>query len=288
MLVENLIENTRVLLLEKRGAATLYIKLEGDNLTGSLKDRSAFYLLNALEETGELIGEKEVLAPSSGSFAVAVAYQALLRGFKTTVVVNEKISGPNLSLLEKFGATIIRHGQVTRDSMLHCEELMKRHPGKYAYADQLNHPAAPQAHYKTTGPEILSDVPGVTAIVGSMGSGATLYGISKFLQDNGHKVSLVASVGAPGDHKKITGTYSDGPDYRSPFISKLQEENRLSLEVPVLYDTAQKNVAHLLGLGFHVGPQSGGVYAAACEAIEKLNLTGPVVIISGDTGLKWL
>lgn len=288
MIKKDLIGNTRTVFLEQRGDADLYIKLEGDNLTGSLKDRSAKQLLDALEESGELSKGKEVLAPSSGSFAVAITYQALLRGYKTTVVVNEKISGVNLQLLEKFGANIVRHGKVTMDSMLHCQELIKENPGKYAFADQLNHPAAVQAHFLTTGPEVLEDLPNIRAIVGSMGSGATLCGIAKFVNKHSHDVKIIASVGVPGDHKKITGTYSEGPDYRSPFISELQDNKLLAKEIEVFYDEALDGAKKLLLKGFHVGPQSGGVYVAACKAIDELNISGPVVMISGDTGLKWL
>lgn len=283
-----LIGDTRTREVKKYKDATIFIKLEGDNLTGSLKDRTAKYILDALEDRGELTKEKTVLAPSSGSFAVAIAYQARLRGYKATVVVNEKISNTNLALLKKFGAEVVKHGRVTKESMEKCQSMISDEPDRYAFADQLNDDVAAKAHEESTAPEIFRDVPEVKAIVASMGSGATLCGVSRFIAKNKKSTSLIASVGIPGDEKKITGTFSPDSDYVSPFIKEVQNNNRIQFEAKVSYRDAIKRMEELLSLGFHVGPQTGGVYEAAIQAIDALDIKGSVIIISGDTGLKWV
>jgi cysteine synthase len=287
--VQGLIGNTPVVFLEKYKGAEIWLKLEGYNLTGSLKDRTAQRLVSELEKSKKLARGMRILGPSSGSFAVALAMQACLHGYDATVVVNSKISGGNLKILERLGTEIIRYGKVSRESMEYCEQLMREHPGMYAYADQLNDPAAVQAHYDTTAPEILRDMPTVSAVVASMGSGATLLGVSSFFRDNGKSnIKVIASIAVPGDRKKITGTYSPGVDYETPFIKTLHSEKLLAVEIPVLFDTSKKFLMELAKRGFFVGQQTGGVYDAARQAIDTLNLSGPIVLISGDTGFKWL
>lgn len=287
--IQQLIGNTPVVFLEKYKNAEIWVKLEGMNLTGSLKDRTAARFIKELEKRGDLTPGKRLLAPSSGSFAVALATQARLHNYEATLVVNSKISGVNLKMLERLDAEIIKHGTVTEQSMRYCEKLMTEHPGKYAYADQLNDPAGVAAHYDTTAPEIIADIPEVRAVVASMGSGAALLGISSFLRDKGHHNVLVfASVAVAGDRKKITGTYSPGVDYDTPFIKRLHDEKLLAGELPVLFDTAKKNTVALANKGLFVGQQTGGVYDAALQAIDTHNIVGPVVLLSGDTGLKWL
>lgn len=287
--IQGLIGDTPTVFLERYRNADIWVKLEGHNLTGSLKDRTAARLIVELEKRGDLTRGKRVLAPSSGSFAVAIAMQARLHGYESTVVVNNKISGANLKILERIGAEVIKYGKVSKESMEHCERLVRERPTVYAYADQLNDPAAVAAHHDTTAPEILSDIPDVKAIVASMGSGATLLGVASYLHEKGlDTISVFASTAFPGDRKKITGTYSPGADYESPFIKTLHDKRLLIEEFPVRFDTAKERSALLAQKGLFVGQQTGGVYEAAIQAIDKHNIQGPVVLISGDTGFKWL
>lgn len=278
--------NTPLVEYGELGRAKLYFKLEGYNPTGSLKDRSAFQIISDLEATGRLTPDKTLLDASSGSFACSLAYLGKILGYRVRVVVNSKISKTNLAFLKICDAEVTPFGAVTGDGYKYCLELVEKEPNRYAFADQLNNPSSPKAHYLTTGPEILKGLPSVSAIIGSMGSGATLLGISRFLREIGSSVSVFGSVAEPKDDKKVAGTYLFGVDYPSPFIKELQDEHMLSAEIPIFQKDAMANVLQLASEGVLIGPQGGGVFQAAKKAIDQYDLEGPVVLVIGDSLLK--
>ncbi len=280
-----LIGNTPLLLWGEYGKASIWVKDEGRNLTSSLKDRSAKRIIEGLMSRGELKPEHVLLDTSSGSYACALSQIGALIGNPVTVVVNKKISKTNLLYLRKIGAEVIEYGNVTGDGMQYCRELVAREPGKYIFTDQLNNPDSVKAHYEGTGPEIQRDMSDVAAIIGSMGSGATLLGVSTYFRDTGHKARIFGAIGTPGDEAKIAGTYREDADYRSPFIEQLMSE-RLIETIPVSWREAMDNVWKLLPRGIAVGPQGGGVLQAAMRAIDTHDISGNVVVIAGDSLLK--
>ncbi len=286
MIYNNILDrigNTPIVQFDTYRDAEIFLKLEGFNPTGSLKDRSALSIVRKLESQDKLTG-KTLLDASSGSFACALAYIGKIMDIPVTVVVNSKISKNNLAFLEIFGAKIIRHGDVTGDGYEYCLDLVKKHPSKYAFTDQLNNWASPEAHYTTTGPEILEDMLDVDFVVASMGSGSTLNGVGRYLRDHGSNAKMITAVAKPG--KKIAGTYSKGPDYISPFMEQLWKENMLFYESPVSYTEAIERCLELRQKGIFVGPQGGGVLQAAMVAIDENNLNGKFVLIMGDSGFK--
>ncbi len=283
----DLIGNTPLIRWGEFEGSTIWIKDEGRNLTGSLKDRHARVIVEHMDARGELEG-KELLDASSGSYAVALVQQAVLRGLPATVVVNEKISQTNLTFirsLEERGITVIRHGKVTGEGYLYCRELIKKEPERYAFTDQLNNPDVAKAH-EPTAAEIMRDLPDVAAIVASIGSGATLLGIHRYLAGAGHKVALFGAVGIPGDEAKLAGTFVEGTDYSTPFIEEIAQRG-LAVRVPVRYREGFDAVMrHLVPRGIYAGPQGGGVFVAAMAAVKKYGLCGNIVAIAGDSYYK--
>jgi cysteine synthase len=263
--------------------ALLYLKLEGNNPTGSLKDRSARNILIKALATGKL-NDKTIFDASSGSFACAIAYFGNLMHKPVTIVVNKKLTSENRRFLTLMGAELIEHGEVTGEGNEYCKQLITQNPEKYFFCDQLNNWDSPRAHYEGTGPEILEDMPDTVAIVASMGSGATLCGIGTYVQNMSSSIQIFASIAAPG--ASLAGTYKEGIDAYTPFIEKIERDKLVDERFPVTVEQAYANARMLAKKGFFVGPQAGGVYQAAIDAIDKHKIDGRVVIIAGDSGWK--
>lgn len=280
-----LIGNTPLLFWGGAGEAKIWFKDEGRNLSGSLKDRHVKAILDGMAARGELAKGKRLLDATSGSFGTALTLQGILRGMKTTIVVNENISKTNVTFLEGLGAEVIRHGKVTGDGYRYCLELVKNAPEKYAFTDQLNNPDVAKAHEETAS-EILRDMPDVSAIIASMGSGATLLGIARRIAELGREIPLFAVVGIDGDEGKLAGTFVESLDYLTPFIKEIDEQ-KLVTRVSVRYREGMDAVwQQLAPRGILAGPQAGGVLIAALQAVETYQLQGNVVAIAGDSLFK--
>lgn len=285
--MDKLIGNTPLIRWGKFEEATIWVKDEGRNLTGSLKDRHAKAIIDDLESSGQLKG-KELLDASSGSFAVSLVMQAVLRGIPATITVNSKISAENLAFIESFqdsGIRVIQHGKVTKDGYDYCLQIMKEEPDRYIFTDQLNNPTATQAH-QSTAAEILQELPNVTAVVASIGSGATILGMHRHFEQSNKSVRLFGCVGVQGDVAKFPGTYVVGADFETPFIREL-DERKLVTYVPVGFvpgiDAVKK---YLLPKGVLGGRQGGGVFLGTLEAVTKYGLCGDVAVVIGDSYWK--
>ena len=164
---------------------TSYMKLEGSNPSGSVKDRAALALIRDKIDKGELAAGKTILDASSGSFACSIAMFGHVLGFPVKVVTGSKITEDKIAFVNYFGASRISHGNFTIDGNRLCStEIIEQEPGRYCFLDQLHNWANPDIHYETTGPEILRDLPDVSAVAFSLGSGGTLNGVGRFLRDS--------------------------------------------------------------------------------------------------------
>lgn len=284
--LDTLVGNTPLVRANACDNAVFYFKLEGTNPTQSLKDRTASYMLANLRVQGKLDPQRMLIDTSSGSFGCSLAYFGMRYKMPVEVVVNSKASQTHIAFMELCGAVITRYGDVTGEGLEYVQRLVAENPTKYIHVDQLNNPLSPLAHYQTTGPEIVRDIPNVSLIVCSMGSGATALGISSYLRDIGHPARVFVSVATPG--RKITGTYLHGTDYYTPNIQRLEREHYLLGRHAVSYDEAIAAARLLNQCGILVGPQTGGVYLAAQAASKAHKISGPIVCISGDSAFKAL
>jgi cysteine synthase len=270
-------------------SAQIYVKLEGTNPTGSVKDRACLGIIRALEREGRLPprpNKVTLLDASSGNFACAVAFYGKLLGHPATVVVNSKLTTDKRNFLQFFGAEIIQVGDFTIEGNRYCREVLApERPDDYLFLDQLHNWANPRAYYDSMGPEILSDFPDVAMVVGSLGSGGTMTGVGQFLKEHRPETKVVAVQAAPGTKIPGTGAFDDG-DYVTPFIKKSREDGVFDLTVKINEADAVRRVAQLRDQGIFGGIQTGGVLHAAALAVGQLSVRGEVVIISGDTGWK--
>ncbi|HEV3459257.1 MAG TPA: pyridoxal-phosphate dependent enzyme [Thermoanaerobaculia bacterium] len=269
----------------EHAAAEFFFKLESHNPTGSIKDRTCVRLIADRLRAGDLRPGMTLLDASSGNMGCAIAYFGRLAGYPATVVSSSKLTADKLGFMQYFGGAVEQVGDFTIEGNHRCREMAAADPGRYCFLDQLHSWGNPQAHYQTTGPEILAAFPDLALLVGSLGSGGSLLGTARFLKERKPGLQVVAVEAAPGTRLPGTGAFDDG-DYVTPFIREGYERGTFDHRRKIEYEQAAARTLELRDQGLFAGLQTGGVYQAAVAAARELGVRGEVVILSGDTGWK--
>jgi cysteine synthase len=265
--------------------AQLLVKLEGNNPTGSVKDRACVAILKAMVRDPAWNSSKILLDASSGNMGCSIAYFGKALGVNVRIVSSGKLTAEKRRYMEFFGASVETIGDFTIEGNRYCRELAGAEPEKWYFLDQLHNLENPMAHARVTGPEILSQIPGVTAVIGSIGSGGTLLGIGRHLKQISNQINIFAVEAAPGTRLPGTAALADG-DYRTPFIEEGFRHNIFDLSVRISEAEAIEMARYLTPTGLFGGLQTYAVVAAAWQLISSHDLRGDVVAISGDTGWK--
>ncbi len=282
----DLIGSTPLVELERLSpelSVRLYAKLEGQNPTGSIKDRVAKAMIDAAERSGELEPGRRLLEPTSGNTGISLALVAKLRGYPLTCVVPANVSGERLRLLRLYGAEIIESpgDEGSNGAVRLALELAERDPSffmPFQYANEAN----PGAHHDGTGAEIVSALEHVDALVAGLGTGGTLMGAGARVRESFPDALVVAAEPLPGD--EVMGLRSLADGYVPPIldVSKLDRKLLVSNE---------ESVAGLLLLlereGIFGGVSSGAVIHAALRLAGELD-EGVVVCVLADGGWKYL
>jgi cysteine synthase len=265
----------------------VWVKLEGLNPSGSVKDRAAAAMITEKISCGELRPGRVLLDASSGNMASALSSYGRALGLDVHVVCNSTITADKRRMIEHFGAALIQndYGPYTHDGYLKCLDLVRQSDNSYCFLDQLHNPMNPYAHEVGTGPEILKDLPSVRLIVGSLGSGGTMLGIGRAVRSAGHPAMVAAVSSAPGNRMAGVGAFADG-DYRTPFIIEAETNGLFTETVLVTVASAQKWQREITARGLFCGAQTGAVLGAAIELAKRHELRDGIVIISGDAGWK--
>jgi cysteine synthase len=271
--------------MSRKPAQQFFIKMEGANPSGSIKDRACVAMLRAGLEEGKLSTGKTVLDASSGNYACALALYSKHLGYPCEVTVSSKLTSAKRDFLQYLGARINNVGDFTIEGNEFCRKLNESNPDKYFFTDQLHNWQNPQAHYRTTGPEIISEFPDVAMVVGSLGSGGTMAGVGEYMKSVAPHVKVVVVESATGNRIPGTGTFIDG-DYVTPFIRRAYEEKYFDYTVLISESEAARAAKVLINQGIFGGLQTGGILHAALDRAEAWNLKGPIVMLSGDTGWK--
>src|SRR5258707_5732740 len=179
--IERAIGNTPLVELpsfSSRAGVRIWAKLEGANPSGSVKDRIALAMFEAAEARGELYPgtERVIIEPTSGNTGIALAMLARRRGYRFLAVVAPNISAERRQLLELYGAQLdFTPGELgSNGAIRRAQQLVNAHPERFYMPYQYGNPANPGAHYATTAPEILRDLPEITHFVAGLGTGGTL------------------------------------------------------------------------------------------------------------------
>ncbi len=185
--------------LSPRPEVRLFAKLEGHNPTGSIKDRIARSMIERAERDGALRPGMTILESTSGNTGISLAMVGRLKGYRVRVVMPDNLTPERAELLELFGAEIVYSpgAEGSNGAIRVAQELAET--GAYYHPFQYGNPGNPLAHYETTGPEIVADLPDVDVFVAGLGTGGTLMGVGRYLKEHNPRVQIVAAEPLPGE-----------------------------------------------------------------------------------------
>ncbi len=260
----------------------LWAKLEGQNPTGSVKDRIAKRMIEEAEASGELTPEKVILEPTSGNTGIALAMVARRKGYRLTVVIPDNASDERVKLLELFGAEIVfSPGEKGTNGAIEVARAMARDP-KYYMPFQYGNPANTRAHYEGTAAEILRDLPEVTHFVAGLGTGGTLMGVGRRLREHNPEVQIIAAEPELGELVYGLRSLDDG------FIPPIFDESILDRKFLVSSSDALRTTRELNELeGIFAGISSGAVVYVAQRIAAELE-RAEIVCLLADGGWKYL
>jgi cysteine synthase B len=265
-------------------AVSIYAKLEGQNPTGSLKDRIALYMVNAAEASGDLTSEKTILEPTSGNTGISLAMVARVKGYRLLCVLPDIVTPEREQLLRAFGAEVVYapDARSTNDAIFMAQRMLQEDPDKYYMPYQYGNEANPRAHYETTAVEILRDLPQVDAFVAGLGTGGTLTGVGHRLKEHNPEVKIVAAVPHPGDLVQGLRSLEEG------FIPPVLDESVLDGRIVVDSRSSFAAVKELMeNEGIFAGISSGAVMRTAQRLAERME-RGNIVVLLADGGWKYL
>jgi cysteine synthase B len=269
--------------LAPKPSVRLYAKLEGQNPTGSIKDRVALAMIEAAEAAGELEPGRALLEPTSGNTGIALALVAKLRGYPLTCVLPENATEERRRLLRLYGATIVESpgSEGSNGAVRVALELAEREPSyfmPFQYANEAN----PRAHYEGTGAEIAEALERVDVLVAGLGTGGTLMGAGERLRESFPDVVVAAAEPLPGDLVMGLRSLDDG------YVPPILDVAKLDRKLLVSNEDAVAGVRALLEReGIFAGVSSGAVLHVARRLAGELE-EGVVVCVLPDGGWKYL
>ena len=264
-----------------RSGVRLFAKLEGNNPTGSVKDRIARGMVAQAEADGILTADKVLLEPTSGNTGISLAMVAGRKGYRVRVVIPENVGPERVDLLHAYGAEItFSSGDEGANGAIAVAQTMAAQDSRYVMLYQYGNLANPNAHYEGTGPEIIRALPGVTHFVAGLGTGGTLMGAGRRLKEHNSDIKVVAAVPQPDDRVQGLRSLEEG------FVPPILDLRLLDARIMVSSEQSFMMTATLLrNEGIFAGVSSGAVLAAALRVAERLD-AGQVVCIFADGGWK--
>jgi cysteine synthase B len=287
--IEGAIGNTPLVELPSfnpRRGVRLWAKLEGANPSGSVKDRIALAMLDAAEASGELYpgSDRVILEPTSGNTGIALAMLARRRGYAFLAVLPENVSVERRQLLEAYGAALeFTPAQLgSNGSIRRAQQLLAEQPHHFFMPYQYGNAANPGAHFDSTAPEILRDLPEVTHFVAGLGTGGTLTGTGHRLKQDNPGVQVIAAEPHPGDAVQGLRSLDEG------FIPPVLDPSVLDRKILVSSDDALRMTRRLASQeGVFAGISSGAVLHAALRVARDLD-SAEIVCLFADGGWKYL
>ena len=261
----------------------LFAKLEGQNPTGSIKDRVAKAMIEAAEATGELEPGRALLEPTSGNTGISLAMVARLKGYPLTCVVPENATAERLRLLELYGAELVFSpaSEGSNGAVRLALSLAERDP-RYFVPFQYANEANPRAHYEGTGAEIADALPHVDALVAGLGTGGTLMGAGDRLRESFPDVLVAAAEPLQGDLVYGLRSLADG------YVPPILDVTKLDRKMLVTNEESVEGLRLLLEReAIFAGISSGAVVHVARRIAEELE-EGVVVAVLADGGWKYL
>ena len=264
----------------------LYGKLEGKNPAGSIKDRAAFYMVMRALEKGDLKEGGTIVEATSGNTGIGLSYVARELGLKAVMVMPESMSKERRDMISSYGAELVLTpaNEGMEGAVRKANEIAKS--GAWL-ANQFGNYASVEAHFYTTAPEIFSQVPGAKYVVAGVGSGGTVMGVKKYIEQNAIDCKVVAveplssplfTQGHAGGHK-IQGIGAN-------FIPAIVDVSKFDEVIDVSDDDAIRTTGELYrNFGVKCGISSGAAYFAA-QTLRK-QVEGDIVVVLPDNGERY-
>ena len=273
--------------------AKVLAKLEYLNPAGSVKDRIAKSMLDDAEAKGLLKADSVIIEPTSGNTGIGLASVAAARGYRIIIVMPETMSVERRQIMKAYGAELVltEGAMGMKGAIAKAEELAKETPNSFIPGQFIN-PANPEAHRKTTGPEIEADTDGkVDIFVAGVGTGGTVTGVGEYLKGLHPGVKIVAvepatsavlSTGVPGSHK-IQGI---GAGFVPVVLNTKVYDEIITVNNEDAFETGRL-IGHMEGV--LVGISSGAAAWAAIELAKRAENEGKtIVVLLPDTGDRYL
>jgi cysteine synthase B len=264
-------------------AVRIYAKLEGQNPGGSMKDRIALRMVEAAERDGTLHPGDTILEPSSGNTGIGLALVARMKGYRLRVVLPENVSEERRQVLEIFGAEVIPSpGEEGSNGAIRQAEKLAAEDSSLVMLFQYGNPANPEAHYATTGPEILRDCPELDVFVAGLGTSGTLMGVGRYLKEQKPDVRVVAVEPPAGELVQGLRSLEDG------FVPPIFDPAVLDRKFIVRPRESIEWTRRLLDeCGIFAGISSGAVMAGVAKMAATMD-AGTIVALVPDAGWKYL
>jgi [CysO sulfur-carrier protein]-thiocarboxylate-dependent cysteine synthase len=265
----------------------LWAKLEDRNPTGSVKDRAALRMIEQAEKDGLLTPGCTILEPTSGNTGISLAMAARLKGYKLVCVMPENTSAERTQVLRMWGAEIVYSPGAggSNEAVRVARRMAQEHPD-WVMLYQYGNPANAEAHYATTGPEILADLPTITHFVAGLGTTGTLMGAGRYLREHKPDVQIVAAEPRYGELVYGLRNLDEG------FVPELYDPSVLTTRYSVGPRDALKRTRELLDQeGIFAGISTGAILHAAMGLANKAVKAGEsadIAFIVCDGGWKYL
>ncbi|GIT42941.1 MAG: cysteine synthase [Chloroflexota bacterium] len=285
----NTIGNTPLVELQRMSPnenVRIFAKLEGQNPTGSVKDRIALKMIEQAERDGEISANRTILEPTSGNTGISLAMIGRMKGYKVAVVMPENVSVERVQLLEAYGAEIIPSDGSRGNpngSIEVAQDLVEKRGSDYHMLYQYGNSGNPNAHYETPGPQkIVEALPDVSMFVAGLGTGGTLMGVARRLKQHNPEIKIVAVAPEPDDF--ISGLRSLEEGFIPPILDIGLLDSRMLVNSFDAFSTAKRLLAEE---GIFAGVSSGSAVYAAMRQAERMD-EGDIVCLLADGGWKYL
>ena len=287
-----LIGNTKMVQLENLSQeynSNIFMKMEGTNPGGSIKDRPIKKMIELAEEKGHLKSGDTIVEPTSGNTGIAIALISKLKGYKSILVMPDTMSEERISLMKMYGAEIIlTDGDKGMNGSIELAEKL-RNENDYVMLDQFRNKGNFLAHYQNTGPEIIEQLKDIDVFVVGVGTGGTISGVGKRLKEYDNDIKIIAIEPAnsavlsgeePGSHK-IQGIGAG-------FVPEIMDTSILDDVIKVTNDEAFEYTRQLLKQdGLFTGISSGANAIGAIKVAQKYDNKN-IVTVSPDSGWKYM
>lgn len=264
---------------------SIYAKIEGNNPTGSIKDRIALSMIEQAEVEGTLTKGKTIIEPTSGNTGVALAMIGVLKGYQVEIVMSDAVSVERRQMIRAFGSKVtLTEGKLGTDGAIRkARELVNANPGKYFMPDQFSNEYNKITHYRTTGEEIWMQTKGkIDYFVSALGTSGTIMGVGKVLKEHNPKIKVVSA-------HPVKGHYIQGlKNMEEAIVPSIYDPTKIDITIMVETETAYEMTRQIVAKeGIFVGMSSGAAMYATVELAKKIE-SGTIVVIFPDRGEKYL